>query len=366
MKKILIFGITGSIGQQSLECLENFQLVGFSYNSNYDKAMKIKQIYSNAEIFSPSISDMNTVDSYEELIIKTKPDLILNAIVGFEGIKITHLALKYKINLALANKESLVVAGDLINKMLAISDIKIYPVDSEHSSLFELVHCSQKNINTIYITASGGPFYTLSNPYSPNIKFNDAIKHPNWNMGYKISIDSATMINKCFEMIEAHFLYPNYKIEAYIHPQSIVHSFVQFSDHSYWLNASYPDMKHSINLAINEFKNSFACIPELNFDHLSLEFQKIDIDKWVPIKWAYEVINNNKHIIGLIICVLDDILIEFFKNDIIKYNHIIEIIQFFIDKYSNEKIKNWDDIYFWKNKLILECKILIEDHYGKN
>lgn len=366
MKKILICGITGNIGQQAIDCIENYHLVGFTYNNNLELAKKLKNKFNNAEIYSPKIDDINSCDSYQELIMKTKPDIILNAIVGFEGIKITQIAIENNINIALANKESMVVAGSIINKYIKDKTCKIIPVDSEHTSLYEIINASIKPIKNIYITASGGPFYNCENNYSDSILFEDAIKHPKWTMGNKISIDSATLINKCFELIEAHYFYPNYEIFAIYHPESYVHSLVEFCDNSFWLNMSQPDMKLSIDLALNDFKPKSSKIEDLSLNNLSLTFEKISIDKWVPLKWARDLIVNKKPIIGLIICVLDDLLIDYFRLGIIKYSKIIDIIQIFINKYNNENIENWNDIYFWKNKLTLECKILIEENYGKN
>lgn len=366
MRKILICGITGSIGQQALDCLENFKIVGFSFNNNIKLAKELHEKFPDAHIYSPSVMSLNTVNNFEELIKKTTPDLILNAIVGFDGIHITRIAIENNIDLALANKESLVVAGSIIQKYLKNSLSKIFPVDSEHSSLYELIHNSPKKIKKIYITASGGPFYKMDNPYSNDINFNKAINHPKWSMGYKISIDSATLINKAFEIIEAHYLYPDYEIEALYHPECYVHSMVEYIDNTIWMNVSEPNMKSSINLAINNFRPMNAKISSINFNKFQLSFDVIDTNKWLPIKWANQLINSNKNIIGLIMCVLDDYLIQLFKENIIKFNNIIEYINFFINKYDSYKINDWHDIYIWKNKLISECKILIEEKYGKN
>ncbi len=366
MKRILICGITGSIGQLSLQCLEGYKLVGFSFNKNLKLANEIKNQFPNVQIYSPSINNINTVNDFHNLILKSKPDIILNAIVGFEGIKITKFAIENNIDIALANKESFVVAGELIQKSLKNSLTKIYPIDSEHTSLFELIHSSKKEIKKLYITASGGPFYNFDNPYSNNIDYSQAIKHPKWSMGDKISIDSATLINKAFELIEAHFLYPEFEIEAIYHPNCIIHSIVEFKDNSLWMNAFNPDMKLSIYLALHNFVANTNIINSIDFRNLTLTFDYINSEKWIPIKWANELIKFKKYIIGLIICCLDDFLIDKFKNKIIKFNEIIYYIQIFIDKYKNEKIKNWDDVFFWKDKIISECKILIGEINEKN
>lgn len=365
MKKILIFGITGSIGQQAYEIIsqqDDLQLVGFSFNANISLAQKIKNENPMIEIYSQKESNLNTVDNYEEMIQKCKPDLIVNAITGFAGIWITQLCIKYEINLALANKESLVVAGKFVNQYLQINPLwKLYPIDSEHSSLYYLISKIKTNIEKIYITASGGPFYLLDKNELENKKFDEAVKHPNWSMGAKISIDSATLINKCFEIIESHYLFNQYQIEAVYHPQSIVHAMVQLNDGTIISNMSYPDMKIPISLALNDFSVlNLNVEKKINLNKLNLYFEEIDENKWLPIKWANQFIKTNNSIIGLIIVLLDDYLIEMYKNNLIKFNEITLIIDEYISKYSHIVINNWDDIY--KIKLEIEEDFCL--HYG--
>lgn len=366
MRRILIFGATGSIGQQALSCIDDMQLVGITFNNNLDLAKKIKNQYVNIEVFSPSIQDLNTVSSYEELILKTKPDIILNAIVGFEGVYITKLSIENNIDIALANKESLVIAGWYFNKILKNKNVKIYPVDSEHSSLYELMNYDCESIKRIYITASGGPFYKLEDINKLDVTFDEAINHPKWKMGYKISIDSSNLINKCFELIEAHYLYNNVDIKAVYHPQAIIHSLVEFKNNSVLANMSNPDMKISIDLALNNFKKRDPKIDPIDFSNLIINFENIDENKWKPIKWAYELISNHFYIIGLIISVLDDYLIECFRTNKIKYNEIISIMDIFIEKYKLNNLSTWDDILEWTQKILNECKQYIEENYGKN
>lgn len=366
MKRILIFGVTGSIGQQALSCIDDMQLVGITFNNNLDLASQIKNEYANIEVFSPNKQDINTVNSYEELIQKTKPNIILNAIVGFEGLYITKLSLENNIDIALANKESLVIAGWYFNEVLKNKNAKIYPVDSEHSSLYELMNYDSKSIKRIYITASGGPFYKLENIDKLDVTFQEAIKHPKWKMGYKISIDSSNLINKCFELIEAHYLYPNVDIKAIYHPQAIIHSLVEFKNNSILSNMSNPDMKISIDLALHNFKKRDSKIDHIDFSNLIINLENIDENKWKPIKWAYELISNNFYIIGLIISVLDDYLIECFRTNKIKYNEIISIMDMFIKRYKLIKLFTWYDILEWKQKILEECKKYIEENYGKN
>lgn len=346
MKSIFIFGATGSIGQNALKIIENntnFKLVGFSYNNNLDLAQKIK-IDFNVE---NTICHKNN-DDWKSLLLKLKPDIVLNSISGFGGIEITEFCIKNKIKLALANKESIVVAGSLIN----FEEDIIYPVDSEHSSLYELIHSKPNDIKTIYITASGGPFYHLTNEQSFNKTFEETIKHPVWDMGYKISIDSATLINKCFEMIEAYYLFNTKNIFAIYHPTSIVHALVEYKNNSIISYMSYPDMKIAIDLAINEFKTSLTLIPSLELNNLDLHFEIIPVEKYRPLQWVYELMNTNNSAMGTIITIVDDYLINLFKNHQLLFGEIVLIIDEYLSKYKTYKITNWNDIYQLKSILI--------------
>jgi 1-deoxy-D-xylulose-5-phosphate reductoisomerase len=198
--KIIIFGATGSIGQQSIDIIKEsqHQLVGISYYHNVFLASKI-----NAPFFFSPINQSN-VSSYEDLIIKSKPDLIINAVSGFDGLEISLLSIKHKINLALANKESVVVAGSFLFKKAKLNGVTIYPIDSEHTSLMHIIRNHQQEFKRIYITASGGHFYNKKNSEINTVSYNQIIKHPTWKMGEKISIDSSTLMNKCFEIIECY------------------------------------------------------------------------------------------------------------------------------------------------------------------
>lgn len=196
--RITIFGATGSVGQQVIKYLRHTKhdVVGISYYKNIILAKNIKVSY----FYSPI--NKSNVASFEQLIIKSKPDLIVNAIVGFDGLEITLLSIKHKINLALANKESLVVAGQFVTKLAKKNKVNIYPIDSEHTSLMHIIKNRQSKFKRLYITASGGPFYNAKR--LDKITFRQAINHPTWKMGHKISMDSATLMNKCFEIIECY------------------------------------------------------------------------------------------------------------------------------------------------------------------
>lgn len=349
--KIIICGITGSIGTQTIDVIKdnsNITLVGATFFSNEKMMQKILIKYPKIKIYSPKINRLNNVDSLEQMIDILKPDLILNSIPGFEGLKISLLALENKINLALANKESLVLAGWYLFELASKSNVKIFPIDSEHCSLFDLLENNKKTIKQLYITASGGNFYNKSLSELKSISFKEAIVHPNWKMGYKISIDSSTLLNKCFEIIEAFYLFKTDKIKALYHPQSIIHSLVEFSDDSIFANLSSPDMKIAIQIMFNffsNFKNSNSFIKPLSFNNLNLHLDQIDLKKYLPIKWAYDFIKSNNKAIPIILVCANDIAIELFKLEKITFDQIILTIQKTIVKFKRFKIEKIEDIF---------------------
>lgn len=357
MKKVVILGVTGSIGTQALSCLADCELVGVSFNKNCDKMRAILAQFPSLEVFSPSNSGLNTVFSYDELLDKTQPDLVLNCVVGFDGVYLSKLVIEKDVDLALANKESLVVGGKLLMDLLkAHPQVALYPVDSEHSSLYQLNAIDPMRVQKIYITCSGGPFYHLSVEEKAQKTFAEAIKHPNWSMGYKISIDSATLINKCFEIIEAGYLFPNKEITALYHPQSVVHSLIEFQDNSVFANMSTPDMKIAIDLALHQFRKQAPKIQSLSFNHLNLTFAEIDPNQWLPISWAYEVVAQKNHTLGIIINTVNDFTIELFKNAQIGFNDITAIIQEYIQKYRNIVVNTWSDLDNLHNQILQELK----------
>lgn len=358
-KKVLVLGATGSVGQSALKVIEkeNYELVGFSFNKNIKLAKKIKNKFLNSLIFSPTISEINNVNSFDQLLDHAKPDIVLNAIVGFEGLEKTILTIQKNYDLALANKESLVIAGWLIEKLLKKSKSKIFPVDSEHSSLYDLLFNNSKKVKEIILTCSGGPFFYKEKKELENVKFADAIKHPNWNMGHKISIDSATMMNKCFEIIEAFYLFKTKNIKVVQHKQSIVHSLIKFSDNSYFACMSVPDMKLAVQQGISGFKSQSKIITDLNFSDLNLNFNKIDLNLWLPIKWAYEFLKNNKRNIPIILNAANEIAIELFELGKIGFLQISLLIEKALNYFSK-----WPEVKKIENikKLNNEVKLFIK------
>lgn len=345
--KILICGATGSIGKQSLEVIKltDHEVVGFVFNKNEEVMKQILNNFPNVLVYSPINKEISNVKNLNELFEKSNPDIVLNAVTGFAGLQITLLSLYYKKNILLANKESLVVAGWYVMNYAKKHNLTILPIDSEHCSVFDILKNSNKKIKKIIITASGGPFYNLDSKELENVTFNDAINHPKWKMGYKISIDSATLMNKCFELIEAYFLFKNKNVKAVYHKETLVHGMVEFEDNSIFASLSNNDMKLPIAQAIANFENFKPVINSIDLNNLTLSFGEIDENKWLPIKWAYEVINNDNKTIPVILNRANEESIELFKEGKIKFNQIIEIISMCINKFYSYNVNTIKDVY---------------------
>lgn len=296
MKRLAILGSTGSIGTQALEVVEEqkefFQVEVLTANSNVELLIKQAKRYNpnavvivdeskyeelKSALWDDGIKVFAGEKALEEVVQMQEIDVVLTALVGYAGLKPTVAAIKAGKHIALANKETLVVAGELINELVAKYKVNLYPVDSEHSAIFQCLTGEFLNpIEKIYLTASGGPFRGYSSEQLAAVTKAQALKHPNWEMGAKITIDSASMMNKGLEVIEAKWLFdlkPN-QIDVVVHPQSIVHSLVQFEDGSMKSQMGLPDMKLPIQYALSypdRLKNeltrfNFMDYPELNFE----------------------------------------------------------------------------------------------------
>lgn len=308
MKYISILGSTGSIGTQTLEIVrqfpEEFKVVGLTANKNSELLLKqIKEFrpkaaaimdksksddllnFSSCQIYS-GIEGLNKIASLNE------SDTVVNSLVGSVGIEPTYNAVKSKKNIALANKEALVAAGSAIMDEVKKNKISLMPIDSEHSAIFQCLNGeSIKDVNKITITCSGGPFRNYTKQQFEDVAVQDALRHPTWNMGSKITIDSATLMNKGFEVIEAHWLYEiEYdKIKVVIHPQSIVHSLVEFADKSVIAQLGLPDMKVPIQYALSYPKRFPSSGKSLNLAEIrNLDFKEPDFEAFPCLKYAYE------------------------------------------------------------------------------
>jgi 1-deoxy-D-xylulose-5-phosphate reductoisomerase len=283
----------------------------------------------NSALFNFGIKVFCGAESLEEVVDSENIDLVLTALVGYSGLKPTIRAIKSGKNIALANKETLVVAGDLITKMCLNYGVQIYPVDSEHSAIFQCLTGEGHNrIEKIFLTASGGPFRGWDKSELLNIKKEQALKHPNWVMGAKITIDSASLMNKGLEVIEAKWLFDlnASQIEVVVHPQSIIHSAVQFQDGSIKAQLGLPDMKLPIQYAFGfpeRLKNTFRRFDF--FQHPNLTFEKPDMETFKNLKLAYSAMKKG----GNMPCVLNaanEIAVAAFLQDKIGFLNMSDLI----------------------------------------
>lgn len=346
-KKIAILGSTGSIGTQALEVIEEhaneFQVEVLTTNTKADllieQAIKFKpnavvivdetQYQKVADaLWQHDIKTYTGKDALAQVVEMKEIDIVLTALVGYAGLLPTINAIKAKKTIALANKETLVVAGELITKLATENGVHIYPVDSEHSAIFQCLVGELLNpIEKIYLTASGGPFRGKKRAELQNITKEQALKHPNWTMGAKITIDSATLMNKGLEVIEAKWLF-NLKpeqIDVIVHPQSIVHSLVQFEDGSMKAQMGLPDMKLPIQYALTYPYRFTSKSPRFNFmDYPSLTFEKPDQETFKNLKLAYYALEKG----GNLACILNaanEVAVDAFLKDKIKFLDIADI-----------------------------------------
>ena len=313
MKNISILGATGSIGTQTLDVIRNsedeIKLIGITANSSVEKMKDIIKEFkpkyvgmmdeSSANDIKefckkeyPNIEVLKGMDGLVKIATLDEIDTVVTSVVGMIGLKPTIAAIEAKKDIALANKETLVVAGELVMKKAKENNVKILPVDSEHSAIFQsLSGYNNKDINKIILTASGGPFRGKTTEDLREVTVKEALKHPKCNMGQKISIDSATLMNKGLEVIEAHFLFDtDYdNIEVVVHPQSIIHSMVEYKDASVIAQLGTPDMRLPIQYALNYPERKGMIANPLNFYELgALTFEKPDLETFKCLRFAYE------------------------------------------------------------------------------
>jgi len=347
-KQIAILGSTGSIGTQALEVISEhsnlFEVEVLTANNNskllIEQAIKFKPntvVIANEEkykevdeaLFKLGIKVFAGQQSLEEVVEAENIDVVLTALVGYSGLKPTIRAIKAKKTIALANKETLVVAGDLITKLCLENGVKIYPVDSEHSAIFQcLVGETYNPIEKIYLTASGGPFRGRLRNDLLKITKAQALKHPNWEMGAKITIDSASLMNKGLEVIEAKWLFDlkAEQIDVVVHPQSIIHSAVQFEDGSIKAQLGVPDMKLPIQYALGfpeRLKNTFKRFSFMDYPNLT--FEKPDLETFRNLQLAYNAMDKG----GNMPCILNaanEIAVAAFLKDKIGFLNMSDLI----------------------------------------
>lgn len=370
-RHIAILGSTGSIGTQTLEVIREhpdaFEVEALTAFSNADiliqQAIEFKPnavVIGDKNLFT-KVNDALTpyqvktfagYDSIEQVVEMEEIDLVVTAMVGFSGLKPTIAAIKAGKQIALSNKETLVVAGELITQLAKEKGVNIYPVDSEHSAIFQCLQGEFHNkIEKIYLTASGGPFRGKDKKFLETVTKEQALKHPNWNMGSKITIDSASMMNKGLEMIEAKWLFnlnPG-QIDVIIHPQSIIHSIVQFEDGSMKAQMGLPDMKLPIQFAIGYPQRMKSKFPRFDFtNYPQLTFEPADSKTFHNLALSYEALNKA----GNLPCILNaanEIVVDAFLKDQIGFLQMSTVIETCMNKIQYIKHPSLED-YFETNE----------------
>jgi 1-deoxy-D-xylulose-5-phosphate reductoisomerase len=349
-ERIALLGSTGSIGTQSLDIISKYPdkfavevlIAGNNIDLLIDQANKFKPdavVIANPDhylqlkegIHNSNIKVFAGNEAIEQVVASSNVDVVIASIVGYSGVKPTISAIKAGKKVALANKETLVVAGEIIGRLVRESGSVIIPVDSEHSAIFQcLVGESGNPIEKITLTASGGPFLNLSKEMLGNVKPADALKHPNWNMGCKVTIDSASLMNKGLEVIEAKWLFdltPD-QISVIIHPQSIVHSFVHFADGSVKAQLGVPDMRIPILYALSYPDRLQSDLPRLILDDCkSLTFSAPDMQKFRNLSLAFEALKQG----GNMPCILNaanEMAVNAFLDEKIKFTQMPEVVEY--------------------------------------
>ena len=353
-KQIAICGSAGSIGTQALDVIRSqpdfFEVSLLTTHSNADLLIaQAKEFKPNAVVITNSkkylyvkdalaaepVKVYAGIEAVEQCVAFDEIDIVLTAMVGYAGLKPTIAAINAGKNIALANKETLVVAGNIITKLAKEKAVNIYPVDSEHSAIFQcLLGEFHIPIEKIYLTASGGPFRGKNKTFLETVTKEQALKHPNWSMGAKITIDSASLMNKGLEMIEAKWLFnllPE-QIDVIVHPQSIIHSIVQFMDGSMKAQMGLPDMKLPIQFALGYPQRLKSDFPRFNFmDYPQLTFEKPDMETFLNLKLAISAMKED----GNMPCILNaanEIAVQEFLNDNVSFTGMSLVIEKCMEK----------------------------------
>ena len=381
MKKISILGSTGSIGTQTLDVVranrDKFEVVAISANSSINLLLEqIKEfrpkyvaVYNEASAkvlkeMIPSDINIEVLCGMEGLVAISsldEIDVLLTAIVGMIGLVPTLEAIKKGKTIALANKETLVTAGQLVMEEAKKNNVKILPVDSEHSAIFQCLNGeNNKEIESLILTASGGPFRGKTKSQLLNVTKNEALKHPNWSMGRKISIDSSTLMNKGLEVIEAKWLFDvnTDKIDVVVHPQSIIHSMVQFVDSSIIAQMGCPDMKLPIQYALTYPDRILNDFERLDFSKLtSLTFEKPDLETFPCLKLAYDSLNMGGTY-SAVLNAANEVLVNEFLEDKIGFYDIPYYIEKTLDAHKSISKPSLEEILHidkWSRDFVKEC-----------
>ena len=364
MKNIVVMGSTGSVGIQSLDVIsknKSHKVIGLSCYSNADL------LFEQTKEYLPNFVAIEVIDSSHNLFNLCKKnniklitgnnascnipfdnlDLAINAIVGTAGLKPTIELVKNGIDIALSNKESLVLGGHIIMPLAQKNNVNIIPVDSEHSAIFQCLNGeNRKELKKIILTGSGGPFLETPIDKFNTITPDQALKHPNWDMGAKISIDSATMMNKALELIEALWLFNIKldKIQITIHPQSIVHSMVEFVDGSYKAHLGLPDMKVPIQYALTFPNRTNSSVGSLDFENLNLDFRKPDLERYPILSFVEELINLGGNRVA-VMSMANDYVVKRFLDRKISFNEIFYLIQEVVNEFASDDLPSLEELF---------------------
>jgi 1-deoxy-D-xylulose-5-phosphate reductoisomerase len=361
MKKVLILGSTGSIGTQALAVIgrsSELQAVGLAAGSGWEATVEQAREHGVPVI---ALADGEAAErarggwsgrvlvgeeGVRELITSTEPDLVLNAIVGAAGLGSTIVALSEGIDVALANKESLVLGGELVMALAEATGARLLPVDSEHSALFQLVGTEAPGtVTKLVLTASGGPFRGRDDLSGVSVA--DALAHPTWRMGGRITIDSATLMNKGFEAIEAHHLFavPYERIDVVVHPQSLIHSLIHLNDGSSLAHLGYPDMRVPISYALNYPERTDVDVPQLDLAAVgSLTFEAPDLETFACLRLALEAGAAG----GTAPCVLnasDEVAVAAFLEERIPFTAIPAVIERVLEEMPARPVTHFEDLF---------------------
>ena len=369
MKNIALLGSTGSIGTQTLDVVrasqDKFNIEVLAAGSSIgDIRKQIIEFSPSTVIMSdvraanmldeefPTITVLSGPDALKESVVAC--DIVVNAIVGFAGLPVTIAALSEGKTLALANKESLIAGGPVVQKARKSMKSSIIPVDSEHSALYQCLHGYRsdydrpsQSVKRLILTASGGPFRGFTTDKLNNVTLEEALEHPTWDMGPKITVDSSTLMNKGLEVIEAHELFgiEYEKIDVVVHPQSIVHSMVEFVDSSIIAQLSMPDMRLPITYALNYPERSEAEWGSINWDEITkLEFEQPDFENFSCLKLAYQA-GEEGETAPAWLNAANEVAVAAFLNGQIKWADIPHLIAQALDNYDSRKAEEEHDIY---------------------
>ena len=377
---MMILGTTGSVGEQAVDVARanNVELTGISANSNVKRTEQIAREFGvkfcamaderAAKDLRERLSDtdvevLSGEDGICEMICREKNDVVLNSIIGEAGLKPTLAVIDSGARLALANKESLVVAGEIVMKRAAEKQVEILPVDSEHSAIFQCLKSGKKSeLKKIILTASGGPFFGYTASQLREITPKQALAHPTWKMGAKITIDSATLMNKGFEVIEAVHLFgvPADKIEVVVHRESIIHSAVEYIDNSIIAQISVPDMRLCAQYALTYPDRCEAIIDELDFSKLSkLTFAKPDTDTFALLSCAIDAVGRGGAL-PAVVNAANEVAVAAFLGEELSFYGITEVVTEVVDRLSAASaVSTLEEIIAYDREARAEAKKLI-------